>query len=674
VLLVDDGSQTPVREALQSADVRLALESGRLRLVRYEKNRGKGAALQSAFEWAVKNNFTHVISMDTDGQHLASEIQKLVKESLQNPWALVIGSRRFAGNVPGISKFGRQFSNFWVDFETGTKIEDSQSGFRVYPLFFVQNLSFFTKRYDFEIEVLIRLMWMKVEVREVAIDVHYPPAEERVSHFDKFWDNARISLLNCVLVAVSLLRGHLSAGKSAVALGLGVAVGCTPFFGLHTLMVTPLALLFRLNFLLLFLGTQISLPFIAPFLAMISIYTGGAVMGISSEIVLHSFQDLLNLSGEILLAWTVGSIVVGAILGTIIGGAYYVLKRQKTSSARSLAWTGKTRGGKFGNAFLKAVLKFVGLRAGYFCLFFIVPYFYLFAPRAKTSLNQYWRNLESEKSWLWRQLQILRHFFVFGQVLMDRIYQSYYQELKFGIANEGPIYIGEVAASKRGWVFIGAHTGGWDISTLFFRKDQRSARLGMVHFLGEGLTFDKVLARASEDSRVDSIASGGSEGTLLTVRQYLEDQRHVGFLADRAIGTQVELIPFLGKLAPFESRPFRVAAACKAPLICAYTFKLSTTEYKFITSNHRELTYNSVEDRRAQIYNWTESFVKDLELQVRRFPHQWFNFYPFWSSLPVQQLAGHGPTAASTSNCLAEELHRPTAPVFVPEFANSPNA
>ncbi|MCC6137777.1 MAG: DUF2062 domain-containing protein [Bdellovibrionaceae bacterium] len=388
VLVVDDGSHAPVLDSLKSQSVVAALQSGRVTVVRHSQNLGKGAALKTAFDWAIKNNKTHVISFDSDGQHLAKEISPLLEESRAYPWALVIGSRRFASNVPGASKFGRKFSNFWVNFETGHKALDSQSGFRIYPMFYVQNLNFVTKKYDFEIEILIKLLWKNVDVREVEIEVYYPPAHERVSHFDKFWDNVRISLLNCVLVVISLLRGNMESGKSSLALGTGILIGCTPFFGLHIAIAAVVAFVFRWNFVFLFLGTNISVPPLAPFLAIGSITIGHSVLGgesLSLEIP-KSFEQMLELSKIFFTQWLVGSFILGSALGAIVGGSTYLLKKHFFLK-KTPAWTGKTRGGVIGNGFLKLVLKHLGLRPGYFCLYFIIPYFYIFAPRARLALN-----------------------------------------------------------------------------------------------------------------------------------------------------------------------------------------------------------------------------------------------------------------------------------------------
>src|SRR5690606_17946054 len=105
-----------------------------------------------------------------DGQHLASEIFALEKATWQNPWNVIIGARILSGEtVPGVTKFGRRFSNFWVRYETGFNVTDTQSGMRVYPLFHLQNERFLTGRYDFEIESLVRAVWNGAGVTEVPV-------------------------------------------------------------------------------------------------------------------------------------------------------------------------------------------------------------------------------------------------------------------------------------------------------------------------------------------------------------------------------------------------------------------------------------------------------------------------------------------------------------------------
>ena len=104
--------------------------------------------------------------------------------------------------IPKKSSFGNKFSNFWFWFETGIKLDDTQSGYRLYPLQFIPK-RFFTKKFEFEIEVIVRTAWNGIPVKNVPVNVLYDP-NERVSHFRPFKDFTRISILNTILVFVTL--------------------------------------------------------------------------------------------------------------------------------------------------------------------------------------------------------------------------------------------------------------------------------------------------------------------------------------------------------------------------------------------------------------------------------------------------------------------------------------
>jgi hypothetical protein len=113
----------------------------------------------------------------------------------QEHWpAVVIGARQMVQDtVPGASHFGRAFSNFWVRLECGADLPDTQSGFRLYPVAMLHFFSWSRRRYDFEVEVLVRACWAGVRLTSVDVSVHYPPPHERISHFHKGLDNLRLS-------------------------------------------------------------------------------------------------------------------------------------------------------------------------------------------------------------------------------------------------------------------------------------------------------------------------------------------------------------------------------------------------------------------------------------------------------------------------------------------------
>jgi glycosyltransferase involved in cell wall biosynthesis len=200
-------SQFPDRRG--DSDFRQNDES--IEIVSYEKNRGKGYALKQGFKKAMEKGFTHAVTIDADGQHLAKDIVVLTEKSMENPDALIVGSRKFNNpNMPEGNRFANNFSNFWFAVQTGKRLPDTQTGFRVYPLQKMGKMRLFTNRYETELEILVRCAWKNVKLIPQLVNVYYPPKNERFSHFRKGKDFFRISILNTILCVFAVIYGFPS--------------------------------------------------------------------------------------------------------------------------------------------------------------------------------------------------------------------------------------------------------------------------------------------------------------------------------------------------------------------------------------------------------------------------------------------------------------------------------
>ncbi|MCA2961827.1 MAG: glycosyltransferase family 2 protein [Silvanigrellales bacterium] len=189
IVVVNDGSTDATANVLlRFADV-VVIDLG--------ENRGKGEALVAGFHYARVNGYSHVITMDTDGQHFASDIPFFIDALRKEPKAVWLGDRQLLSapvpNAPSSSIFGCRFSNFWVRLETGFWLPDTQTGFRCYPVLGSPFSSLRAKRYDFEIEILAHSAWAGFPLRSIPIGVHYPPRGQRVSHFHPWHDNLRLT-------------------------------------------------------------------------------------------------------------------------------------------------------------------------------------------------------------------------------------------------------------------------------------------------------------------------------------------------------------------------------------------------------------------------------------------------------------------------------------------------
>ena len=184
VLVVDDGSRDRTAEVARRAGAEV---------LRHATNRGKGAALRSGMCALAERGVTHAVTMDGDGQHLASEIPALLAAAAAEPGSLILGARQHpSGSMSRLRAFGNRFANRWVRIACGATFEDTQSGLRLYPLAATLALGCRADRFAFETEVVIRAVRAGLPVRSVPVRVHNPPPGERTSHFRGVRDTVRI--------------------------------------------------------------------------------------------------------------------------------------------------------------------------------------------------------------------------------------------------------------------------------------------------------------------------------------------------------------------------------------------------------------------------------------------------------------------------------------------------
>jgi glycosyltransferase involved in cell wall biosynthesis len=352
IIVVNDGSTDG------TADILLRYPG--LHIITFAQNKGKGAALRAGIAKARKQDYDYAISIDSDGQHFPTDIPAFneVLQQATKP-VLLIGSRNMNhDSVPRKSSFGNRFSNFWFWFETGIKLTDTQSGFRAYPLKAISK-KFYTKKFEFEIEIIVRAAWRGIEVRNIPIQVLYDPAE-RVSHFRPFKDFTRISILNTVLVFLTffyilprnffrsfkkknlkdfikqnILGSQDSPEKKALSIGLGVFMGIAPVWGFQTAITITLAVFLRLNKVLAFAFSNISFAPFIPVVIYASLLVGGLLY--PSDATLDLDRITMDTVKSHLWQYIVGSIILAAGMSVLIGfSSYFFMKvnQQRTISTR----------------------------------------------------------------------------------------------------------------------------------------------------------------------------------------------------------------------------------------------------------------------------------------------------------------------------------------------------
>ncbi len=341
IYVVNDGSTDKTPD-----EINKYLDKGKL--ISYPENRGKGYALVKGFKEAWNDGFRYAITIDADAQHYASDLPAFIEKLEEEQDVVIIGARQSHESKRSKgSNFANKFSNFWFRIETGISLDDTQSGYRLYPLEPIAGMKFYSTKYEFEIEVIVRLSWKGYKIVNIPVNVFYPSKENSASHFRPFKDFARISILNTVLVILAFLfflpRNIIRKNKDrkikdilkdgilnidtpvhilALSIGFGVFMGILPIWGYQLAVGFPLAHLLKLNKSIFFVAINISLPPMIPVILYASYLTGGYVLG--KGVVQMSLSnislDVLNIK-----QYLIGAVVLAVVAGIIFAFISYIV-------------------------------------------------------------------------------------------------------------------------------------------------------------------------------------------------------------------------------------------------------------------------------------------------------------------------------------------------------------
>lgn len=337
IIVVNDGSTDKTNDILK--------KYSSLHVIAYRDNKGKGYALRKGFRFAEEIGFEFAITIDSDGQHFAKDLLVFIEKLKKEKNAIIIGTRKIEAKKQSKgSSFANKFSNFWFKLETGIKHNDTQSGYRLYPLITINKKKYFSNRYEFEIEVIVRAAWRGIDILSVPVNVYYPRRSESISHFRPFKDFFRISVLNTILIITALfyglparfkhkikkkslkkaikeniLQSNDSNARISVAIAFGVFMGIIPIWGWQLITAIALAYVFKLNKPIVIIAANISIPPMIPFILFGSFYTGAIVLDNDLDFVhLNSFIDFEIIKKNI-LQYITGACVFASITGIFFG-------------------------------------------------------------------------------------------------------------------------------------------------------------------------------------------------------------------------------------------------------------------------------------------------------------------------------------------------------------------
>jgi len=349
VLVVDDGSMDSGLDRITDLPCRLH---------RLPHNQGKGSAILTGAGLAAQWGYDAIVTVDADGQLDPEDAARLVETATaQDRPAIVVGIRLMTRDTaPRASLFGRAFSNFWVRLECGLDLPDTQSGLRLYPVEFLLHLPVQTRRYDFEVEVLVRAAWAGIPILPTPVRVHYPSDGKRISHFHQWKDNLRLTVLHTRLILRALnpwphrrLAGlaipsvmdmslfhpfrlfkhlcqeHSTPAQLGIAAWMGLFLGALPLIACHTIVIIYVTHRLHLN-----KPAAVCCPPVVPVICIETGYfmrNGHLLLELSLDTTVYQLHQRL-------LEWLMGSLIVGPFLGLAGGLAtYFVVRWLRTMGA-----------------------------------------------------------------------------------------------------------------------------------------------------------------------------------------------------------------------------------------------------------------------------------------------------------------------------------------------------
>ena len=295
---------------------------------------------------------------------------------------------------------------------------------------------------------------------------------------------------------------------------------------------------------------------------------------------------------------------------------------------RSSKWSGRTRGGSLGNWFFLEVIRLLGIRAAYAVLVPIAAYYLIASPRSVRNSRRYLRRVLGPQSfWRWPFL-IYGHFFSLGMSLLDRSAMLMGRK-DFTCTYEGEGNIADALAQGKGAILVSAHVGNWAAGGHLLRR--LKTRVNLVALENEAKAIQRMFDRAFPDKGFQVLSSSPDLASSVAIMNALRNGEIVTFNGDRAVeGAASAEATFFGDAADFPVGPYLLASVTGSPVIHVFAMRDGIDRYRFFCSTARVVERVSRRKREDLVKTFTKDFAGDLEAVLRKYPFQWYNFYPFW--------------------------------------------
>ncbi|MDR1666370.1 MAG: lipid A biosynthesis (KDO)2-(lauroyl)-lipid IVA acyltransferase [Bacteroidales bacterium] len=289
-------------------------------------------------------------------------------------------------------------------------------------------------------------------------------------------------------------------------------------------------------------------------------------------------------------------------------------------------WAGVTGGSVLGQKALLLLFRMVGIKTLYAVMALVIPFYMLFRPQGYRPVYRYFRK-HFHCSPFRAFLKTYRNHFVFGQCLLDR-FSVYSGKHNFSLQFTGNQYFKELIAGEKGFIIASSHTGNFELSGYLLQQNRK-----VIHTLvygGETKEIMKNRTRVLHKNHISLIPVDNDLSHIFAVNDALSGGNAVSTPCDRISGSEryVEC-SFLEGKADFPTGAFMMAMQFDVPVIAIFVMKESLSRYHLYVRPIR-IEHADTLSKKEKAALYATTFAKELEIIVKKYPEQWFNYYEFW--------------------------------------------
>ncbi|MDR1336407.1 MAG: lipid A biosynthesis (KDO)2-(lauroyl)-lipid IVA acyltransferase [Tannerella sp.] len=288
-------------------------------------------------------------------------------------------------------------------------------------------------------------------------------------------------------------------------------------------------------------------------------------------------------------------------------------------------WDGVTGGHALGQKALKITFSLVDVRAGYVLLALVIPFYMLFARKGYRAIYRYFRERHGYSP-LKSFRKTYRNHYLFGQMLLDRFAVYAGRRDAFEVENPDNALFMRMLDDPRGCILAGAHVGNPELCGYLLKQQQK--RINGLVFGGEAREVQKNRTEVLGGNNVRLIPVTDGLSHVFPISDALANGEIVSMTCDRMFGSAKGVAcEFLSGTAAFPVGAFALAVQFRAPVLALFVLKVSARRYRIHLAS---IPVPDGASKRERIDGMTRCFARELEHIVKRYPEQWFNFYPFW--------------------------------------------